>query len=132
MSDGSSKSINARQGLIFVLLLLALVATGVGVAVQRAPLQTYERSSSRQVVATTIANAYFACADQKTINAHFSEGGVTLELSDGRTFTLEQSPSASGARYSNEGDQVVFWNKGNTAFVEEEGSVVYSDCVTSQ
>jgi membrane-bound inhibitor of C-type lysozyme len=51
-------------------------------------------------------------------------------LSDGRTFTLPQAPSGSGARYAAANGTFVFWNKGNTAFIEEAGKTTYDGCAT--
>jgi hypothetical protein len=58
-----------------------------------------------------------------------TEGFVDLELSDGRTFSLPQVISADGARYANSDQSFVFWNKGNGAFIEENGTTTYSGCV---
>ena len=77
--------------------------------------------------------ARFTCADGKSIAATFVNTGnarVQLTLSDGRQMTLPQAMSASGARYANKGETVVFWNKGNTAFIEEGGKTTYADCAT--
>ena len=81
-----------------------------------------------------IVQARFHCQGDRTIDAVFSNGSqssVSLALSDGRSISLPQAESGSGARYANAGDRVVFWNKGNTAFVEEDGKATYQDCVTS-
>ncbi len=82
-----------------------------------------------QQVATPDTVVAFACTGGKAIEAGFSDGIVALKLSDGRSFTLEQVISASGARFANEGEAVVFWNKGRTAFLEEAGSPIFVDCV---
>ena len=77
--------------------------------------------------------ARFACADGRSIAATFLNGksnSVQLTLSDGRKMTLAQTMSGSGARYANKAKTVVFWNKGNTAFMEERGKTTYADCVT--
>jgi membrane-bound inhibitor of C-type lysozyme len=55
---------------------------------------------------------------------------VSLTLSDGRKLTLPQAMSGSGARYANAGESVVFWNKGNTSFIEEKGKTTYDGCST--
>lgn len=78
--------------------------------------------------------ASFVCDDGKTISAVFTVGTpalVDLQLSDGRRMTLPQVMSASGARYANSEQSVVFWNKGRTAFIEEAGHQTYSACVRS-
>ena len=54
---------------------------------------------------------------------------MKLVLSDGRVLRLPQALSASGARYANAAESIVFWNKGNTAFIEEKGKTTYDGCV---
>ncbi len=61
----------------------------------------------------------FVCEADKTIKADFYTDKVSLVLSDGRTFTLPQVISGSGARYATENESFVFWNKGDTAFITE-------------
>lgn len=80
-------------------------------------------------------HARFGCADGKSIDATFVNGtasSVTLTLSDGRKLSLPQARSGSGARYANADESFVFWNKGDTAFIEEGGKTTYADCATSQ
>ncbi len=62
------------------------------------------------------------CADSKTINAVYYADSVDLTLSDGRSFSLPQATSASGVRYANPDEAVVFWNKGTTATITEGGN----------
>jgi hypothetical protein len=57
---------------------------------------------------------------------------VALALSDGRNLDLPQVPSGSGIRYegkSAQGSDITFVSKGSDAFLEESGSITYSDCV---
>jgi membrane-bound inhibitor of C-type lysozyme len=99
-----------------------------------------------------IAAATFVCDGGKTIAATFYAstgrsaarkdeppapgGSVHLELSDGRVLDLPQTISASGARYAGASESIVFWNRGNGAFVTEqagargENSQTYSGCIT--
>ena len=96
-------------------------------------LAYYDGSCARQVVAAKPVKASFACAGGKSIDATFvayGESVVNLVLSDGRKLTLPQTMSASGARYANKSESVVFWNKGNTAFLEEKGKTTYEGCTT--
>ena len=55
-------------------------------------------------------------------------GSVSLALSDGRRMTLPQTVAASGIRYASPDDAVVFWSKGDDAFLTEQGSATYADC----
>jgi membrane-bound inhibitor of C-type lysozyme len=81
--------------------------------------------------ATPTAVATFICKGGKTIGASFYADKVEVKLSDGRSLTLPQAMSASGARYANKDETFVFWNKGNTAFITEgaAGEETYSNCI---
>jgi membrane-bound inhibitor of C-type lysozyme len=79
----------------------------------------------------------FSCDAGKSITATFypdNDTQVDLVLSDGRTLSVPHAISASGARYANEDESFVFWNKGNTAFITEgsEATTTYENCVTAQ
>lgn len=87
----------------------------------------------------------YLCQQNKTIVADFYDGKssvgpdgrpvpggrVVIQLSDGRKFGLPQTLSGSGARYADSSGTVVFWSKGDTAFVEEgpQQTLTYRDCV---
>ncbi len=79
--------------------------------------------------------ALFTCARGKSIHATFINTGnsrVQLALSDGRKVTLPHAMSADGARYANKAETIVFWNKGNTAFLQENGQTTYADCAAKR
>ncbi len=78
-----------------------------------------------------IATATFVCEADKSIVAKFYPDEVALTLKDGRSLALPQVISGSGARYANADESIVFWNKGNTAFLTEgsDDNVTYKDCV---
>lgn len=96
---------------------------------------------------TLINSVLFACQGDRTVKADFytnaptstvvvagaaptPTGSVRLDLSDGRTATLPQTISASGARYASEGDAFVFWTKGNSVTIYENGvEAGYVGCV---
>jgi len=93
-----------------------------------------------------VGKATFTCDDGKTVTADFFEGpapvsqpgeppqpngSVALTLGDGRQMTLPQTISGSGVRYANAGESVVFWNEGNTAFMQEGSTTTYSGCITA-
>lgn len=84
-------------------------------------------------VTETTSSAMFYCAENTTIKADFSTDTVALTLSDGRTFTLPHALSASGARYeaTSTGVDIVFWNKGDNAFITENGVTTYSNCTAA-
>ncbi|MFA5098904.1 MAG: MliC family protein [Candidatus Paceibacterota bacterium] len=78
--------------------------------------------------------AVFNCTDGKSITAVFhlpDDKNVDLVLSDGRKLSIPRAISGSGARYANADESFVFWNKGNTAFITENGKTTYQDCATN-
>lgn len=79
-------------------------------------------------------NAIFNCPEERMIitTFHLSDDTVDIKLSDGRELTLPRAISASGARYANSDESFVFWNKGNTAFIQENGTTTYQDCVEEE
>ena len=80
-----------------------------------------------------ISSVSYTCNEGKIIQANFYAGKVSLNLSDGRKFTLPQVMAASGIRYANQDESFVFWSKGNTAFVSEgpDQTQTYINCITT-
>lgn len=78
-----------------------------------------------------IASVAYKCADNKTIDAVYYPDKVQIKLSDGRDLTLPQVMSGSGIRYANADESVVFWSKGEGAFVTEgdPDKATYDNCV---
>jgi hypothetical protein len=91
----------------------------------------------------------YSCAGNKTISAAFYQGAtkpapspdqppipggsVALQFSDGRSLFLPQTISADGGRYANADESIVFWSKGDTAFVTEgdPNNETYKDCIVT-
>jgi putative hemolysin len=110
-----------------IVLITAFISAGIFLVYQKflQPNTVVEAST-----ADVINSALFNCAENKTIQAVFLKDKVTLTLSDGRHLLLSQGMSGSGARYVNTDESFVFWNKGDTAFIEEGNVSTYKDCVT--
>lgn len=100
------------------LIFLAIIILAV------AGVICYQWRSKRGVIKAT-----FNCADGKSVKAEFAKEKVKLVLSDSRKIELPQAVSASGARYANADESFVFWNKGETAFIEENGQMTFTDCL---
>jgi membrane-bound inhibitor of C-type lysozyme len=58
---------------------------------------------------------------------------VHLEFGWQKTLYLPQTISADGGRYANADESIVFWNKGNTAFMTQgdPNNETYKDCVVA-
>ena len=105
-----------NPGVVCRFALVAILGAGVG---------------SSQAATPAPIKAVFDCAGGSRITATFTGGAhpsVALELSDGRRLTVPAGLSGSGARYANADESFVFWNKGDTAFIEERGKTTYDDC----
>ena len=78
-----------------------------------------------------IAKVKHTCDGDKWIEASYETEKVDLVLSDGRTLSVPQAMSGSGARYANADESFVFWNKGNDAFITEgdPNSPTFNNCV---
>ncbi len=114
--------------IIFLIIILGLMIVGYF------GLNFFSKNSAQKTVDEDINIAQFVCDDNKSITATFylqNDTQVDLKLSDGRKLSLPHAISASGARYANQDESVVFWNKGNTAFIEENGQTTFHDCVTN-
>jgi membrane-bound inhibitor of C-type lysozyme len=109
--------------LVLALFVLATAAEVQGCGPVSHATGTGERAG--RVIEST-----FVCSSGERIEAVFDTGSnrVDLSLSDGRKLSLAQVLSASGARYANPDESIVFWNKGRTAFLQESGVVTQSDC----
>lgn len=108
-----------------ILLLIALI----GLRIYRAKIV---RIIARDRQGTT---ADYTCDMNKTVHAVFFSGNdprAEISLSDGRKLSLKQAVSASGVRYVNADESIVFWIKGDTAFIQESGKETYSNCISTE
>lgn len=107
------------------LVILLLVVSLIGIA----GYLLVQKDSTQKTVVT------FNCENSKSIVATFyptDDKNVELVLSDGRNISLPHAISASGARYANADEAIVFWNKGTTAFITEGASTTYAGCDTQK
>lgn len=112
---------------IIPISIVALVLIAVGATIYFIS-QNNNKKSNENIIAT----ATFNCDNGKNIHAIFFDGKVELTLSDGRNMLIPQAISASGARYTNQDESFVFWNKGDTAFIQENNNTTFDNCSTLQ
>ncbi len=109
--------------------LTPAIAAGAADAQTGAPMQTVRYACDQ---GRTIVAEYFEGTAGVAANGMPIPGGrVSLVLDGGRHLILPQTISGSGIRYADKGETIVFWSKGNTAFVEEGAprTVTYKGCV---
>lgn len=95
------------------------------------------------VVDQFISEVYYSCNSGKQIKADFYKGPavqvkpgempipsgkVSLVLSDGRQMVLPQTISGSGIRYATADESIIFWSKGESAFITENNIETYTNC----
>jgi putative hemolysin len=112
--------------MLIVAIIIILTGAGIFCLCRKftAKSPVVEKTTKGVINSTT-----FSCADNKTIQALFFKDKVELTLSDGRNMLLAQAISASGARYANTDESFVFWNKGDTAFIQEGDETTFKDCL---
>ena len=93
-------------------------------------VQQDDTAESDASASSNVIEATFVCPDGTELPTVFDNDAqtVTVGLPDGEV-TLPQTVSGSGARYANEDESIVFWNKGDEAMVEVNGETVYQGCV---
>ena len=114
-----------------IALLLGTAGSVVPASAQSpaAPVQ-YRCDGGKSISATYIDGPTGTAPDGRPIPG----GRVDLVMSDGRRLSLPQTLSGSGIRYAAPDESIVFWSKGDTAFVEEgpASTRTYANCVTTR
>jgi len=86
---------------------------------------------NKKVLGEPIITTKFICAENKFIDASFYKNFVSIKTNSIKKIYLPQTISASGIRYANSDESIVFWNKGDTAFITEgnPNEETYKDCM---
>ena len=73
----------------------------------------------------------YKCSGGAKITADYlnSLNKVRVTLPGGQQMTVPHAMSADGARYANSDESFVFWSRGNTAFIEQNGNTTYQNCI---
>lgn len=130
---------------IIVLIVVILIAAALLGHVTQAPATVPVADNSNVLNSTPTNSVSYSCDGGKVIAASFYDGTTTtsasadepptpsgsmvLTLGDGSAYVLNQTVSADGGRYANKDESLVFWDKGNTALVQENGAEKnYTNC----
>ncbi|MDD4332995.1 MAG: MliC family protein [Patescibacteria group bacterium] len=132
---------NQPKKILMIVVVVSLFVAFVWLSIkQHVNQQTIPAPINQESATTTTEKkpeqikATFNCPDGRFIQAIFNNGttsSVDLVLSDGRAISLPQVISASGARYANADESFVFWNKGDSAFITENGTTTFENCFTN-
>lgn len=69
---------------------------------------------------------FYDQATGEEVPASFGASSVTFTSKTLGTMTLPQAMSASGARYANADESIVFWNKGDSVFITQNGTIIFN------
>jgi len=120
--------------IILPLVILALVLAAIWL---------WYGSRQSNITGELISETYYNCNNGKQIKASYYKGAiipakpgepptpsgeVKLILGDGREMTLLQTISGSGIRYAANDESIIFWSKGESAFITENNAETYSNC----
>lgn len=76
-----------------------------------------------------IVASYLSETDDSQVQATFADETVTFSHESTGQVVLPQVISASGARYANADESIIFWEKGGEATITVEGEVVFQGVV---
>ncbi len=125
---------------ILVIIIILVVVAGTYWLLRRLEPGAPQANGGQVLV----SQVTYACDNNRTIAAAFYQGPielvpagqppvpngrVALSLSDGRQLDLPQTIAADGLRYANSGESVIFWSRGNGAFLQENNAETYSGCL---
>ena len=91
-----------------------------------------KKAAMPQTPQNQMISASYKCDGGETFQAVFVNGSsnsVELNFPNGDGYNLQQTISADGGRYANWDNSYVFWSKGNTAFIEQNGETTLNNCV---
>jgi membrane-bound inhibitor of C-type lysozyme len=78
-----------------------------------------------------IIKVTFIAKDKSVLTAVFDNASSTviITMNNGKTFTLHRALSASGARYAEKEEKIVFWTKGENASLWINDQLIFSGTV---
>jgi len=90
---------------------------------------THKKAGDTPVPTTEVVgkpiNATFVSGNEQ-VPATFLDDSVTFYYSALGTTTLPRAISASGARYANDDESIVFWNKGNQLTLFKDNTIIFT------
>jgi len=117
-----------RKIVFYIVIIILLVIIGYSIEHKAVVSPIVPPAPVITTTPAVISTATFTCDNGSTITASFSNSSVALALSDGRNLTLPQIVAADGAQYQQ--GTTLFVNKGDQAFLEENGTNTYNNCIT--
>lgn len=107
------------------ILLTIFVVIVIVIAHNRMPAKapTTPEVSGEQIINQVV---FYDQTTGEALPATFYEDKVTFTSTTLGTMTLPHALSADGARYANADESIVFWNKGNSVFITQNGTIIFN------
>ena len=110
-----------NKKILFIIILIAVIIIAVGIFYWRYQLTPEELKDDNTFT--------FVCPSGNEIKISYHEKSDSASLFvEGEKYELNRVVSASGARYANDDETVVFWEHQGKASVEVDGETIYKEC----
>lgn len=129
------------QKTVASILILGAVAAVIVLLLSMYPVAQQTGAVEQQDSLTEpVAAVVFQCAEGKEFLARVevrpdaspeNPGRAEVFFIDGSITPVTQTMAASGVRYATADESLVFWMKGETAFIEQAGQTTYQDCTAT-
>lgn len=129
------------QKTVASILILGAVAALIVLVLSMYPVAQQTGATQQQdALIEPVAAVVFQCAEGKEFLARIevrpdaspeNPGMAEVYFIDGSVTPVLQTIAASGVRYATANESLVFWMKGETAFIEQDGATTYQDCVAT-
>ncbi len=104
----------------------------VGMRMQAAETVIYANMDNSAKSKSLTETITYACDGGKQIQAAYTDVKVHITTTEGKDLVLPQTRSADGGRYANSNESIIFWTKGNGAFMTEglgnKAVTTYANC----
>ena len=110
-----------------LIIIIAILIIGLGVV-----WLVGDRLMSEEIVDYEKKEVLYDCEEGQLETAFYDgeeDSYVEIKLPEAQTITAHQVISASGAKYQTEDGVFVFSTKGEEAFLERDGEVIYNNCL---
>jgi hypothetical protein len=86
---------------------------------------------ARMVTGDPLIIAKYICEGNQKVRVDYYENFVYIKFEGIKTY-LQRTISASGVRFANGDESLVFWGKGDGAFIELDGVIYIDNCVVEK
>ncbi len=86
---------------------------------------------ARTVTGDPVIMAKYVCEEGQKVRVDYYENFVYIKFEGFKAY-LQRTMSASGVRFANSDESLVFWSKGDGAFIELDGATYIDNCLVEK